>query len=254
MINEDHNPAKLANFRELGGIPVNSGSVAQGKLFRSDDLATIDNAEAQFVAEKGISLIIDLRAESEVAETGRGELAKFPIEYVNLPLMSDEAAPHKLFENMGPDGITAEQMGSWYFDLFLTSTPIIISALERIAVAEAPVVFHCVAGKDRTGLIAFSLLSLLGTSVEDIIRDYALTQQVMPNVLKRIHSRDSKFSREDMVKAGSMLRADAEAAEIFFALLDNEGIVIEQFLKQKGLKDSTHELLVSKYVSATVAN
>jgi protein-tyrosine phosphatase len=248
MINDDYDPSKLANFRDLGGIAVRTGVIVDGQIFRSDDLATVNMSEAERVASHGIGLIIDLRATVEAQITGRGNLASFEIDYINLPLTSDKAAPHELFQNLGPEGVTTQAMGNWYFQLFLNAAPVLIEALNLIAHQEQPVVFHCVAGKDRTGLLALSLLSVLEASRESIIHDYAETQKVMPEVNKRISSMSNNFSRDDMLKAGSMLRADAESFEIFFDLIDSSNSDVVSVLKAKGLSDEVISMLRSRYI------
>jgi protein-tyrosine phosphatase len=247
MINDFHNPEKLANFRDLGATRLAEGKIKRGKLFRSDDLANIDLDEAQRVAAYGVGLIIDLRSASEAAASGRGPLGDFEIDYLNIPLMSEAAAPHKLFEHKTQGGISCEQMGYWYHALLETASGTLVHALEHIASAEKPVVFHCVAGKDRTGLLAMVILDILGASQQDSINDYMLTQQVMPSILKRMEFSQSDYSREDFAKAGAMLTAQPESAQRFFDILNSSHQSITGILQTAGLSVETIQLLRRKY-------
>jgi protein-tyrosine phosphatase len=79
-------------------------------------------------------------------------------------------------------------------------------------------VFHCTAGKDRTGIVAALVLALLGVSDEDIVADYVLTQDVMPAMLER-------FPRRRLRRSGgppspsSVLRAEADTMHRTLAVL-----------------------------------
>jgi protein tyrosine/serine phosphatase len=249
MIDERHNPNKLANFRELGGIAVTGGRVPEGLLFRADDLATIDDQEAQRVQSHNISLIIDLRSPDEAAITGRGPLANTEIRYSNLPFLGQASAPHQIMADAAEAGFTARLMGIWYERLLSDAAELVAQAIKLIAETEGPVVFHCAAGKDRTGLLAASLLSLLGASDEDIVADYTRTQAAMPGVLARLRANQPTLDTDQLLKAGAMLRADAEAMEVFLQLVAESGLSIETRLKNAGLNDETIQQLRDKLIA-----
>lgn len=64
MIDRTYEVSKLAYFRDLGGVRIGASQLSSDILFRSDDLSTIDEAEAQRVAEHGIKLIVDSRSKA----------------------------------------------------------------------------------------------------------------------------------------------------------------------------------------------
>ncbi|QVQ52881.1 tyrosine-protein phosphatase [Spiractinospora alimapuensis] len=169
------------NFRDLGGLRSPLGSVRRGLVFRSDDLAT---APAEFtesmVSEHRIAHVIDLRGAEELSFTGRGPLATASVTYHHIPV-ADDLAP----SNRGPARST-EEMGASYARFTELAAPRWAMALSLVASAEGGVVFHCAAGKDRTGILAALILSALDVPVADISADYARTDQVLTAVNARI--------------------------------------------------------------------
>lgn len=199
----------LANFRDLGGIPVGGGKIAPRLIGRADDLSFIDADGARTLVAAGSRLILDLRSQQETEHSGRGPLGDLDITYLHQPLADALAMPEP------PEGLwTAELLGHWYVTLVEEHGTSIRIGLEAIADTPGAAVFHCVAGKDRTGVFAASLLSLLGAGDEAIIADYVRSNAAMPQVLRRI----SQFAeialagRQASVPADSvLLRAPALA-------------------------------------------
>lgn len=209
----------LANFRDLGGTPVQDGLVTPGLIGRSDDLSFIDEAGARALTEAGTSLILDLRSLPETAYAGRGPLGDTDVTYLHQPLTDDTAMPGAdvltdVVNRRPGDPGAAELMGHWYVSLVETHGAGIRGGLEAIADTPGPAVFHCVAGKDRTGVFAACLLSLLGADDEAIIADYVRTNTVMPQVIARISqlTEIAVGGQAATVPADSVLLSAPEAA------------------------------------------
>lgn len=200
----------LANFRDLGGIPVEGGRIAPRLIGRADDLSFIDEDGARTLVEAGTSLILDLRSPQETEYTGRGPLGGRAITYLHQPLTNDTAMPGAdvladVWKGRAEDPRTAELLGHWYVTLVEAHGTSLRIGLEAIADTPGAAVFHCVAGKDRTGIFAASLLSLLGAHDEAIIADYARTNAAMPQVLRRI----SQFAEIALVGRMATIPADS---------------------------------------------
>src|SRR5918996_443822 len=90
-----------------------------------------------------------------------------------------------------PEGPGHRLLPELYARLLAQSAGRVCAALAAIAseVADHPTVFHCTAGKDRTGIVAALVLALLGVSEDDIVADYVLTQDVMPVMIERFPRR-----------------------------------------------------------------
>jgi protein-tyrosine phosphatase len=177
----DSNPrnlgfAKTYNFRDVGGYAGLDGrSVRWRRLFRSDALHRLGDEDASAFAELGVRTVIDLRRPHEIERYGR-VAERYGLDYRNLVL-----AHVDWDEVEHPDDVVHER---WLADRYLNFAEdgheAILASLRIIADPQrAPVIVHCMAGKDRTGTVCALTLSLLGVSDEDIAADYALTTEAM---------------------------------------------------------------------------
>jgi protein-tyrosine phosphatase len=205
------------NFRDLGGYDTVDGRrVRWRRLFRSDSLSPVTGDDARLLTgELGLLAVVDLRSSEEVEKEGRGGLADVALHYHHVPLIerldteSDERWDGSLHEV--------------YTRLLSESAAAISAALAAIAseVAEHPTVFHCTAGKDRTGIVAALVLAFLGVSDEDIVADYGLTQHVMPEMLERYPRRALRRSGGERFPS-PVLRAEEETMRQTLAVLGEE--------------------------------
>jgi protein-tyrosine phosphatase len=167
----------IFNFRDLGGYETHDGrTVRWGRLFRADDLSRLTEADYERFEALGIRTVIDLRRPFEVDEIGRiPSLGSFTYHHLYLthPLW-----PAQIVADT-PERITF--LRERYQEMVLEGGVAIGESLRLIAEpAAAPLVFHCLAGKDRTGIIAALALSLLGVSDEAIADDYHLSEVAEP--------------------------------------------------------------------------
>jgi protein-tyrosine phosphatase len=165
------------NFRDLGGLPARDGRhTRRGLLFRSDSLQALTPGDVATLRDGfGLKVVVDLRLAREVAEEGRGLLASCPeIDYVNAPLEMASVrsiAPQEVLNTLYRQCLESASMAH---------------AVERIAAhAGQPTLFHCAAGKDRTGVVAAMVLSVMGVDDEAIVADYLASAPNMPKMLER---------------------------------------------------------------------
>nr|MDT0663029.1 tyrosine-protein phosphatase [Micromonospora sp. DSM 115978] len=162
----------MFNFRDVGGYRTDDGrSVRWRRLYRSDSLHRIDEADRDAFAALGIRTVIDLRRPHEVARDGRVP------DYDGLAYLHIHPE-HRDWEEVPYDErqVLSDWLADRYLDLAETGAAGLAAAVEVIADAQtAPVVVHCVAGKDRTGVVCALTLSLLGVADQDIAEDYALS-------------------------------------------------------------------------------
>jgi protein-tyrosine phosphatase len=193
------------NFRDLGGYDTVDGRrVRWRRLFRSDSLSPVTADDARLLTEElGLLAVVDLRTAREVKREGRGGLADVAIHYHHVPLVEEVQSD--------PDGPWERSLKDAYARLLDEAAGRISAALAAIAseVAKHPTVFYCTAGKDRTGLVAALVLALLGVSDEDIVSDYVLTQDVMPEMIERFPRRRLRNSGGDPYPS-PILRAEAD--------------------------------------------
>jgi protein-tyrosine phosphatase len=179
----------LANLRDLGGIPVQGGRVRPGLVLRSDDVALVDEPGALALVASGVSLVIDLRSPGETTLTGRGVLAGHPVEYLHLPLTADVGDPAALVELFAGSTDPERTMGEWYAQLLEERADSVVQGLRAIADNPGGSLFHCAAGKDRTGIFAAALLTVLGADEADVVADYARTAAALEAIMARIAGR-----------------------------------------------------------------
>jgi protein-tyrosine phosphatase len=164
---------RLHNFRDLGGYRTRDGrTVRWRRLYRSDSLAKLQGEDWQRFLDLGVRTVIDLRYPWEIAARGRVPDSD-GLAYHNLSI---EHQPYDQAE-LGTDIDTARFLADRYAEVALDGVEELGRALRVIAAEEsAPLVMHCASGKDRTGLLAALVLSLLGVDEETIVEDFALTE------------------------------------------------------------------------------
>ena len=117
------------------------------------------------------------------------------------------------------------------------------TALGVIAEGEHPVVFHCAAGKDRTGILAGLLLSALGVSDETIMADYELTNLSLADRLSWAKVNDPKEAAEIAARPRWLLRSSGPAMKAFLEVLRTRHRSIEGYLHGLGVKNETLDTL-----------
>ena len=168
------------NFRDLGGYPTEDGGRLRWRqLFRADGLhALTPSGVASLRDEIRLGDIIDLRSSAELERDGRGLLADTAIRFHHLPLFD------------GGRGQRTPPIGANLADLYFGMLDFAREPLARVvttlARTDAPAVFHCAAGKDRTGVVSALLLSLLGVRGEIIVADYAATREALEAIVARL--------------------------------------------------------------------
>ncbi|MFQ3534588.1 MAG: tyrosine-protein phosphatase [Aggregatilineales bacterium] len=166
---------RVPNFRDFGGLPTQDGRyVRRGLLYRSGALNDLSEGDIAKLRQLGIKLICDLRTDLEVHELPDMQLEG--IQYWHLPILQQEESAVKvrtfLFDRYRLDQVMIETYRMFVRD----KAPVFGAAIARFADPDnLPALFHCSAGKDRTGVLAALLLSALGVSDELIIADYTLS-------------------------------------------------------------------------------
>ena len=161
------------NFRDLGGYEAADGMQTRWRtLFRADGLGELTEADLSVLRALGIRTVIDLRSGSEL-ERGRFDVEAHPVAFHHFPFI-DELPDAQDFDRR--PGL----LGTQYLEIVRDAGGQILGALDVLAGPEAlPAVFHCTAGKDRTGVLSAVVLSLLGVDEPTVVADYALSGAAM---------------------------------------------------------------------------
>ncbi|MET8873353.1 tyrosine-protein phosphatase [Nocardia sp. NPDC004604] len=180
--------AEIDNVRDLGGLPVIGGGTTRfGVVYRASTPQHLTEDDlSRLIGPVGLRTLIDLRNPDEVLREGYGRLTdNAAVRMVNLPVRKAStvaATPAELV----PDGRQYDLV-ALYRELLSDSGESIVAAARIIAdSARHSVVFHCAAGKDRTGVLAAVVLDAVGVPAEVIAADYALTGERLERIRQRL--------------------------------------------------------------------
>ena len=181
------------NFRDLGGYRTDDGrTVKWGKLYRSDAIHFMTAEDVGFVLnDLGVVTVLDLRNAEEVEREGRGIIGQSPLKYHNVSLFGGRSI---VPPRPGEDPV-ARLTDNYQWMLRNTADKLAETVTTLAEPENLPAVFHCTAGKDRTGILAAILLGVLGVDEGQIMDDYSLTNQVMDRLGQRLQARPGNEHR-----------------------------------------------------------
>jgi len=160
------------NFRDVGGYETTDGRrVRWGAIYRSDSLQFLTEDDQGALGRLGVRTIVDLRSSAELARAASRIADLTDVAVHHVPLFEEHSLPFKRAELTGPE----PPPGETYLAIAAAGGDALAEAVRAIALGEHAVVFHCAAGRDRTGMLAAIVLSVLGVPDETIVTDYVLS-------------------------------------------------------------------------------
>jgi len=173
------------NFRDMGGYQSADGHfVRWGILYRSGVLSFLTSEDVKILQKLGIRLVCDFRSKQESEEAPETWESSLNVEHMSLPIGNQPAASKEdplkqiLTANPSPEQLRA-MMTKFYADFAFQSAPQFAQVFAELKKDRLPLAYHCVAGKDRTGVFSAFLLLTLGVPEETVAADYALTNKYM---------------------------------------------------------------------------
>ena len=215
------------NTRDLGGyLRINGETTRPLRFLRSDKPAYPSRSDFQFLLSHGITTVIDLREESAVN--------RLENPFANHPGFFWHHCP--IQEGSGiPESVEAVP-GSY---LQIAESPGAAEAFRVMASAPDGVLFHCSAGKDRTGTLSAILLMLAQVPEETIVSDYLMTGECIRERLELVHQR---FPELDM----NIVTPSERHIAGFLRLWKEKYSTAEHYLQSIGLTDGQIEKLRRK--------
>ena len=233
------------NFRDIGGYPATDGrSVRWGHYYRAGRQDRMTAADMKKFAALGVSTQIDLRKPDEIEDQGRGPLESLDTNYHNISVIP-EGGTDALARLVGDTGIS----GKRYLGYLEFGPESWIRLFEVLASESSPpVVIHCTAGKDRTGVSTAFLLSVLGVPREVIELDYKLTNIDVPrqaDFIERTVGYPDGMDRTLMLKAAGV---PEDAMGDFLDGLDDRWGGATGYLRSIGIPESTFDAVRKIYL------
>ncbi|MEV7358057.1 tyrosine-protein phosphatase [Kitasatospora sp. NPDC091276] len=245
----------LVNFRDPAALADPASRwIRPGTLFRSaQPFPAADEAVVAQLREHGITTIVDLRGESESRpeDWAAAEAAGIAVVLARIEPTNDELA--QAMRAM----TTAEDLGAFYL-LMAESAPQGLAAAAEATVRPGGVLVHCAAGKDRTGLLTALLLELLGVPAEEIVADYARTNEAIEQIWAGLADRNRAALNEveagRLVVPAPLLEAPAGAMSTFLDLVRAKHGGAEGFLTACGVTAETLDAFRAKAAARAAAS
>jgi protein-tyrosine phosphatase len=216
----------LVNLRDLGGLPIESGGLTQyGRLLRSDSPHRLSQAGRLALLDLGVSTVVDLRTVSERENHPNLLVDVVGVRCFHTPIFNDE-------DEFPAGMVTAADVYCWWLRDRGVGIGAAMSAIADSV--SAPILVHCHAGKDRTGVVVALLLRLAGVGVDAIADDYALSGVQLADMLAR--DRISAVEKGmDSARAERLFTVPREAMVETVERIESEHGGIAEYLRGLGL-------------------
>jgi protein-tyrosine phosphatase len=206
---------------------------------RADSPHRLDMADKRKLYQNNLRMVIDLRAKNELDNAPNPFVDEPKVQYLNI----------SLFEHLAPATMVKQEAGNddplldFYISTLASRQTEICTVLEAIAShQEGLLVFHCTAGKDRTGLIAALLLGLAEVENKDIIADYAQTAPLIVGLVAEFLDL-ARAKDMDIEAYKKLLKCEPQTMQKALAHVQEAYGSIPQYLTQAGLEQSTRTRL-----------
>lgn len=220
------------NFRDIGGFLNRQGlMVAWNRLYRADTLKRLSEKDVEKLRAMNVRTIVDLRGKKE--QETMPDVVPEGIRYCSCPMMKEE------FTDDGQMARNSflQSLMTGYQTMVKDGADLIGRAAQAVmeGVQDGAVVFHCTAGKDRTGILAAVLLLTLDVCEEDIVADYQVSFTYNSKGINKMVEQSPKL-KEFVEQAGedSMLHSHPKNIRAVLELLNSE--TVKDWLEENGVK------------------
>ncbi len=243
--------SSVSNFRDLGGYATHDGRTTKWrKVFRSGEFSRLTRGDQDQLSRLNIEWIIDLRSDEERARAPSRWIEGNDLpQTILLPIGGNAADWSSAMSRQLQSGeFSAGELRATFIDMY-ASVPLDNAAqyqalFSRILASEGqPVLFHCTAGKDRTGIGAALLLSALDVPRATIMDDFMATNAAvdverMSIVLAQVFSQRSR-NKIDPASIRPMLTVEPVFLETTFTAIESEYGSVDNYLRDAiGLTDA----------------
>ena len=233
------------NFRDIGGYLNQDGMrVKKGLYFRTGRQDRMTQKDLAQLSDLKISTQIDLRKPDEVLDQGKGPLEAMGANYINIAVIP-EGGSDQLSKLVGDTGISGKRYLG-YLEFGPTSWLRLFGILSNLE--NLPVVLHCTAGKDRTGVSTAFLLSVLGVNRDVIEADYLLTNldtERQADFIESTVGYPDGYDRESMISAAGVPK---DAMKDFLDGVESKWGSSVEYLKKIGVTEEQMEMVRKNFL------
>ncbi len=252
------NVGRPVNLRDIGGyIGYNNKIVKKSLIFRSGEITEISDKDKDIlIKDYNLKTIIDFRSETEKGKAPDSEIEG--VNYVHIDIMKNNLEDASSLENFSKQlnsKFILQFMNKTYED-FIRDSGAIEGYREffnlLINQKDGSLIFHCFAGKDRTGFAAALILTVLGVSKNDILHDYLLTNKMRAEENKRmiLQMQNYGMSKKQLEAMDLALNVESEYLESSYSLAEKEYGSLESYIKNALKVDKEEEkYLIEKFMN-----
>lgn len=249
------------NFRDLGGYPTQSGYLLKWcKLIRSGDLSQITAHDQQVLADYGVTTIIDLRSSVEIQQSQ--DRVPEHMKWFSMPVLDDDATEStetinqlKSLYSLSPRGGYLRMLNAYAQLIMSNQAQMTYTRFFQYLLTygdKETVLFHCTAGKDRTGILSVLLLTILGVDLDVIREDYLLTNKYAQRRAGQrvLAAKNAKMNTNFLTSIRDLSLVSADYLTRALDLIDFEyGGPSEYLHNELGLSSDDFHVLQSIYLS-----
>ena len=223
------------NVRDLGGVSTSNGQqVRFGLAYRSDDLADLSALDLAELEKRSIRTVVDFRSSEEV----EARPSRLPpgASVVSAPFARGDRTAGEVMESLVAGKLTREHAHQMLLDSYRHIAEIGIPALAlliRSIIERSPVLFHCAGGKDRTGVAAAVIYSILGVDRGQIVDDYMLTNDRLTDQSSTFQLRMAEYPEESRDVLLALGLAKPDYIELALDMIDGDFGGIEAYAQDQ---------------------
>lgn len=236
MIDRSVELGGIYNMRDLGGFPGLDGRMVKtGMLYRASSLHRLDDEQAW--GDFDAKCVIDLRYDRE---RDAFPLPAFITDYLHAPILPDHWKSDEEARKLPAD----QYLVAVYHEMLELGGDAVRTILDALAFRDTyPAVFFCMAGKDRTGVVAAIVLDLLGVSESDIADDFTLSGDEVVAMVEYLKGRENIEDHPMMNQREELLRVPRSAIELFLAEVDAKFGGLDGYVAHLDVPDATVKAL-----------
>ncbi len=233
------------NVRDLGGLPTLDGRMVRpGRLYRADGVQRLAGQDLETARGLRLATVIDLRTQGEIERSGSFPVDQCAVEWHHLPILQRMWSDDELVATTGAVDFLRDR----YIEMLSEGAESIAQIVGLVATGP-PALFHCAAGKDRTGVVAAVLLGLVGVPHEDIAVDYHATAGAMAAFVDWLTITHPEAMDSMTSQPPEYLEAPMEAMVAFLAHVDQRYGSMEGLAEHVGVRPATIERLRSSLLA-----